>query len=305
MPSLVFIGCKAHCGTGCVPVDRSSLNIISLPTSGLKHYETAQFGKEGAPPVLLVHAMNGASSQTLILGERIAEWGYHVFVPNLYGEADMDFGANDVGAARKYFKMSDDWTPGSFDDIGPIKDRVQEIADDIYSQCGQKVAVIGNCLTGILPLEMMASKSVSIGVICQPATPLATPLNVVTGNQSKKKRHSLGVSEAALEKALLAMKSNPSKRLAGFHYSYDPLAPMDRFDELLSRLKAAGLDKRFSAYVLHPEKSTPDEWWEDSQTTTAARGWISPHSTVINAKPEEDIQWFQSRLRDFLNNHHH
>jgi len=301
----LFSGCAGHCNYPASKSPRSSsIQSVKSRNATIAEFETLIFGEKGDPQVLLLHEMTGPTAETILLAKQIASWGYHVSLPNLYGSSVVPFGESHFFKAKRHLKTNDDWHPfypEGMDGIGPIEDRIGRLVDDIHQSSDRQVAVIGNCLTGILPFRLMAHPAVSLGILAQPATPAWAFL----WEKNKAKAH-LGLSPASIAQSVEALKQNPDKRVVGFHYSNDPIATIHRFRQIHDILQKEGsqLESRFTTYILHPPEETPAQWWSQAKPTQMRRGLIQPHSTITHAKSPEDREWLRARLREELAAHH-
>ncbi len=293
--------CASHCvPEGVSPIDCSRLKTTQLPEEPSpegKSYPALTFGKSG-PPVLLIHAMNGVSAKTVELGELISTWGYRVWIPNLYEGTEFGKGIR-VSRAQKILNRSGDWTSHSSDGGGNIVRHLGEMVTDLHGRTGEKVIVIGNCLTGITPLELIHLEGFRSGVLCQPATPLLRPVEVLFSWIPDTKRTDLGISSCTVNRVIQTMQQDCSKKLAGFHYTHDPLAPMERFDVLHGKFEEGGVADQFKTWIAYPEGTEPESWWSHSMPTESPKRLTSPHSTIINSVCR-DVDFFRSGLKAAL-----
>jgi hypothetical protein len=174
---------------------------------------------------------------------------------------------------------------------------VGEMVDWISRQHGgQRVIVMGNCQSGSLPLAVLGRRDVRAGVLCQPALPNPTLPEVLAGSQPADARRALAIPKAMLDASVHALKTDPTKRLLGFHYFADPLGAFEKF-EVIHQL----FGDHFRPIVLinpaeNPEQwKHPESWWRVRQTK-GIRSKTSPHNTVTCGATLEDRQ----RLRAIL-----
>lgn len=67
--------------------------------------------------------------------------------------------------------------------------------------------------------------------------------------QPAKLSNALGISQEQLNRAVAALKSNPSKKVYGFHYLNDPLAPIEKFERLNAHFVKNGVGDQFKTFV--------------------------------------------------------
>ncbi len=259
-------------------------------------------------PVLLLHPINGLSPKFLHFALEMERWGYRVYLPSLYGDPIMDkpaYGFDRGLAMIKFLKKDGRWNPVATDTMGPIVDNVAGLARWVsQKEGGRRIAVIGNSLTGMMPLAILDEPSVRVAVIGQPATP-ALKVHEIAGRlpQSKEKQEAISISEEEWNSVENALRRDSRKRIFGFHYFDDPMASIERFDVLHKRLTAAGLSNRFKAYVLERpgtgfagERSS----WVVGNETTEKRKMLTPHSTYGANENSEDQAWFRKQLKSAL-----
>lgn len=264
--------------------------------------------RSGGPPVLLLHPINGLSGDFLRFALELDSWGYRVYFPSLYGDpikGEPAFGYDKELGSIKLLRESGTWNPVSPESTGPIVDDVRAIARSVSRrEGGRGLIVIGNSLTGAFPLALLDEPCVKTAVLGQPALPaMRVPQVMLRIPQSMEKRRALTLTDAQWSRITAALRKDPDKRLIGFHYEEDPVAPIERFDALHGRLAASGLGGRFRAYVLSPPGSAfaaERSDWVVGRDTTERRRMVTPHSTYLDAGNGEDREWFRERLRSAL-----
>ncbi|MEN8715220.1 MAG: hypothetical protein ABF384_09950, partial [Verrucomicrobiales bacterium] len=95
----------------------------------------------------------------------------------------------------------------------------------------------------------------------------------------------------------------PDKRIIGFHYRNDPIAPIVKFDTIRETLLEAGVEDRFTAYVLAPKGmlyAQKRSAWVVGGVSQQQTTILTPHSTIINPVTLIDRGWFRDRLREEL-----
>lgn len=304
--SCVTMHCKKET---CKKPDSDQFERIEIPvTSGSEKYPAWHTRSHGKP-VLMLHAMNGISPETLHLALQMESWGYRVYLPSLYGDpikGKCAYGYDNARAAAGFLKKDDRWNLDSKDCAGPILNDIEDMAKWIRNrERGADMIVIGNCLTGSFPIALLDIPEVKVAVIAQPAMPVKKLHQLfLKFPQSKEKRRALSIPVDEKNSALQAMKCDPEKRIVGFHYSNDPIAPVEKFDALHNTLTENGLENRFQAYVLSPPgvTYTEDRNWVTGSDTQAQREFLSPHSTIINPATCSDRTWFRQKLREALQN---
>ncbi|MCG8598639.1 MAG: dienelactone hydrolase family protein [Verrucomicrobiales bacterium] len=309
IPCVLFSSCVTCCppeNKDAPPVSEFREISISVPSGEpCPTWHTPQRGK----PVVLLHALNGISPKTLEFAQEMARWGYRVYLPSLYGdciEGQSPFGWDEALEAAKFLPDDPRWNIyGENEGPGPVLDDVREVVRFVSRrEGGRQVVVIGNCLTGSFPLALLDEPAVDLAVLAQPAMPLLRDGQVIFRiPQRRIIAASTGLSDEQWHRTIAALKTNPDKRIIGFHYRNDPLAPIWKFDTIHETLRNAGISERFTAYVLAPggmmySRKRPD--WVIGGVTKQQRTMITPHSTIINPVTKTDRDWFRKHLRKEL-----
>jgi len=237
--------------------------------------------------VLLLHEINGQSPGVLWLAHKMAKAGCKVYVPRFFGSYGDDHGYLYTVTVPLFCR---DWHFFSLTDTGPIRNEVKALTTAIAKENpGRTITVIGSCMSGGLPLELLQLDCVDTAVICQPAVPFVA--------RSPAARQSLGLPEEVITKSIAALKSHPGKKLVNFNYRDDHKGLLERSQELARRTHAAGVADQHRLFIgvgpsgcsasggkVLPLGATP------LSTSTAAG-----HSTVTGAE-EDDLKIFRQHL---------
>ena len=174
--------------------------------------------------VVLMHELYGVTPEHIALGDRLANDGFAVFVPVLFG----DPGTRSSPARALARCVSRDFRCLASNESSPITDWLRSLCGVVLGYCdGPAVGAVGMCLTGGFVLSMMIEPSVAAPVICQPAFPLVTPVRL--GFDSAQ-RGALGVSYRDLIDA--KQRHAEGVGLLGMRYSTDKICPRERMDRL-------------------------------------------------------------------------
>jgi hypothetical protein len=294
----VLSGCSSHCNCSgiCLPPE-SSFQRLTFAGAPSKHpYPVWRSKNHSGPPILVLHELNGLNPAVLDFCLELERNGWTAYAPALWGGYGWDklrASVDELHAASPRWQLHDRKTSGEvLNDCAAMTHWISRLHG------GQRVVVMGNCLTGSFPLALLGERSVRAGILCQPALPMPHPewLALLGGCQSKETRRSFGIPERALEKTLATMKCDPSKQLIGFHYAEDWLAPMEKFDHIHGLLATQDLAERFHPVVLVPRgRSVRKDWWQ-VETTDVSRNLKGPHNTVTASGNQAD----RRRMRQIL-----
>lgn len=289
------------------PPEESEFVKIKIPIPGTSRvYPTWHTPSPGCP-VLLLHAVNGLTPDLLEFALLLEDWGYRAYVPALFGHPFANkhaFGNGRMVPSLIAVSASARWDCASTEHSGIVVDDTAALSRHICEKEGCPVAVIGNSFSGHFPLAILDDPSVRLAVVGQPSLPVKTwPQLALRLPHTPYERRSLLVSNEKWNDIVTALRKCPKKQIVGFHYVEDPMAPVERFDELHERLSCANLSDRFTAYVMTPPGDCYAEErrsWVVSTTTTEKMKHTTPHSTFLDGKNERDLGWFRSRLREAL-----
>ncbi|HJQ35839.1 MAG TPA: dienelactone hydrolase family protein [Thermoanaerobaculia bacterium] len=171
--------------------------------------------KGEGPPVILLHEVPGLLPETVRFAEKLAGAGYRVYMPLFFGKFN-----DRVGRVRQFFVCAGPNFNCLSTDESPVVKKLETLRDRITANGRQRVAIIGMCLTGGMPLALVNDRVAAV-VLSQPAVPF--PL-------SAAKRASLGVDLDRLEH-----KAWQGHVLA-IRFAEDCLATKERFETLCRKI---------------------------------------------------------------------
>ncbi|MEX5217527.1 MAG: hypothetical protein NW701_06845 [Nitrospira sp.] len=147
-------------------------------------------GDRTKPPVLLLHELPGLSGKTLAYAKDLSQ-DFTVYVPLLFGALNSHSTLRGSAA----FWLNGEWwglESGESDIVKWLRTVVGEVE---RQHPGQSIGVIGNCLTGSLPLALLDNQQINAVVLAQPTLPLTIFRN------DKEARESLGISKDEIDQA--------------------------------------------------------------------------------------------------------
>ncbi len=153
------------------------------------------------PPLVLLHELPGLTPETFQYAEELSK-DFTVYLPLLFGDKGQSPTLSNVAAADRTILFDGEWNGGDqLDSTTPIvvwlrglTAKIEEIHDR-----DQGIRIIGNCLTGILPLVAFDHRSddrKKLLVLAQPSLPLK-----VFGPYWADDKSSLGVATNEVKKA--------------------------------------------------------------------------------------------------------
>jgi len=208
------------------------------------------------PGVVVMHEIPGATPEVLKFATRVAEAGFTVFVPHLFGTIGKQFSVlyNVEQLARAC--IAREFSLFAANASSPVVDWLRALCRHVHGELGGRgVGAIGMCITGNFALALMVDPSVVAPVLSQPSLPL--PLG-------RERRRGLHLSPADLD----TIKRRRDVCVLGMRFTRDPLVPKERFDrlreELGSRFEAIEIEGFGHSVV------TADLIDEEGQPTRAA-----------------------------------
>lgn len=195
-------------------------NAVSYPYYAVGHNSPA------SAPVLLLHELPGLTPGAIDLADFLhLELNRRCYMPLLFGE----YGQSETGLTPllqacqtgrwKVFNCT--WPGRILDDSWSMTSQVAEKHPE------EAITVIGNCLTGTLPLELIAHPKVEVAIHCQPALPFGLT----------RKNAAWPIDGPRLERSLDSLESIENKRLIFIHYVGDSIAPVSRIRWLLDQIE--------------------------------------------------------------------
>jgi dienelactone hydrolase len=176
---------------------------------------------EGAA-VVVIHEIPGIIPEVLRFATRVADAGFSVFMPHLFGTPgrpfSMPYALNEMAACC----VSREFRVLASREASPVTDWLRALARFANGETGGRgVGAIGMCLTGNFALAMAMDDVVMAPVLSQPSLPF--PIG-------SERRRGLHLSDAGL--ANLKDRAKKGLRVLGLRFTNDLSCPKERFDRL-------------------------------------------------------------------------
>jgi dienelactone hydrolase len=190
----------------------------SFPFTARKKTRTVYTLGSG-PGVVVMHEIPGITPEVHRFAERVADAGFTVFMPDLFGTPGREFSLPYVAGQMARACISREFSVLARNASSPIVDWLKPLCRHAHSQCGGPgVGAIGMCLTGNFALALMVDPAVLAPVLSQPSLPFPV---------SAAHKRALHVSDQDLARA--KQRGCP---LLGLRFTADPLCPDERFERL-------------------------------------------------------------------------
>lgn len=178
-------------------------------------------GEAHSPPVIVLHELAGLGPQTMEFAQFLADSGFRVHLPRLFGAEDqesMPKGFVQLCISREITLLVSNRT-------SPVSDWIRSLCRRIASEGSRpNVGIVGMCVTGGLVFSTMWEQVVQAAVASQPSAPFRLKF-------SKPNVKDLGSSEVDVERAVAS-----GTPLLVFRFKRDWICPASRL---------VAIDRRF------------------------------------------------------------
>jgi dienelactone hydrolase len=178
------------------------------------------------PGVVIIHEIPGIIPQVEAFANRVAEAGFRVYVPHLFGEPGKPFSVPYAAGQMLRACVSREFHVLARGASSPVTDWLRALCRRAHEECGGPgVGAIGMCLTGNFALALMVDESVMAPVLSQPSLPFGV---------SRAHRAALHLSPEDLE--VVKRRVGQGCGVLGMRFSADPMCPPERFETLRREL---------------------------------------------------------------------
>ena len=184
------------------------------------------YQRGAGPGVVVMHEIPGITPEVAGFATRVAEEGFRVYLPHMFGTPGKEFSLPYVAGQMARACISREFAVLARHESSPITDWLRALCRQAHAECGGPgVGAIGMCLTGNFALSLMVDEAVMAPVLSQPSLPFGV---------SKSHRAALHLSPADLETVKKRVRQGCG--VLGLRFTADPLCPPERFDTLRSEL---------------------------------------------------------------------
>ena len=263
---------------GLRPDDAVSLDgYDSFPFEALGRRRTVYTRGEG-PGVVVMHEIPGIIPEVSRFATRVAEEGFRVFVPDMFGTPGREFSGGYAAGQMLRACISREFHVLASDGSSPIVDWLRALCRHAHEACGGPgVGALGMCLTGNFALALMVDPSVVAPVLSQPSLPF--PIGAA-------RRRGLHVSPEDLASA--KARDCP---LLGLRFSDDPMVPAERFARLREEF-----GERFEGIEIDSSKGNP-HGIHGMAHSVVTRDLVDEVGHPTHAALERVLQLFRTQLQ--------
>ena len=139
------------------------------------------FRKGNGPGVVIIHEIPGITPQVERFASIVADSGFSVVMPHLFGTPGKKISAAYLGEQFLRACISKEFSVLSAGESSPITDYLRALCRQTHEELGGPgVGVVGMCLTGNFALSLFADDSVMAPVLSQPSLPfgIRAPLKI-------------------------------------------------------------------------------------------------------------------------------
>jgi dienelactone hydrolase len=206
-----------------------------MPLTGFSSFSFEAGGAERdvytrgtGPGVVVMHEIPGITPAVARFATRVADAGFRVYVPHMFGTPGKPFSLPYVLSQGARACVSREFAVLAQREASPITEWLRALCRRAHAECGGPgVGALGMCLTGNFALALMVDPSVMAPVLSQPSLPFGV---------SASHRAALHLSDADL--ATVKQRVKGGCPVLGMRFTHDPLCPIERFDTLRRELGA-------------------------------------------------------------------
>ena len=183
--------------------------------------------RQGAgPAVVVMHEIPGITPEVAAFAARVANHGYTVMMPSLFGEVGRPFSVPYALGQIARACVSREFSVWAANASSPITDWLRALCRFAHAELGGRgVGAIGMCLTGNFALSMMIDPVVMAPVLSQPSLPFPA---------GAARKSGLHISDNEL--AMIKKRVSEGACVLGLRFTGDRAVPSERFERLASEL---------------------------------------------------------------------
>lgn len=233
------------------------------------------------PGVVVMHEIPGITPEVAVFSRRVADAGFTVFMPHLFGTPGKPLSVPYVLGQMARACVSREFSVLARNRSSPITEWLRALCRHAHAECGGPgVGAIGMCLTGNFALALMVDEAVMAPVMSQPSLPF--PITA-------RHRAALHVSDADL--AVVRHRAQEGCPVLGLRFSADPMCPGERFATLRREL-----GERFEGIEIDSRRGNPHGIPRTAHSVLT-KDLVDVEGHPTRAALERVVAFFRERLR--------
>lgn len=176
------------------------------------------------PGVVVMHEAPGITPEVARFGRTLADAGFSVFMPTLFGTPGREFGPGYTLESFASICVRREIHMFAANRSSPVIDWLRALCRHVHEEIGGRgVGALGMCMTGNFGLALMVEPSMIAPVLSQPSLP------ALALTRSGKRALHLSPSELDLAKKRCAEEGVP---VLAMRFTHDILCPGERFERI-------------------------------------------------------------------------
>ena len=183
--------------------------------------------KGEGPGVVIMHEVPGIIPEVAAFAEQVADAGFTVFLPSLFGTPGKPFSPAYAATSIARACIRKEFAAFEANNSGPIADMLRSLCRYAHGRCGGPgVGALGMCFTGNFALALAVDPCVLAPVLSQPSLPIGA---------THEARAGLHLSEQELDAVKIRVHQEDLKVL-GLRFTHDLMCPKAKFERLHEEL---------------------------------------------------------------------
>ncbi len=184
------------------------------------------YRRGAGPGVIVMHEVPGITPAVARFARTVADAGFTVFVPSLFGTPNAPPTSRNIAAQIASVCVRREFRAFAANETSPIIQWLRALCAAAHAELGGPgVGAIGMCVTGNFALALMVEPSMMAPVLSQPSLPIGV---------SKEARRGLHLSPADLVK--VKRRAADGVPVLGMRFTADFMCPAARFKRLREEL---------------------------------------------------------------------
>ena len=180
------------------------------------------YRRGSGPGVVVIHEIPGITPEVARFAGWVADDGFTVFLPHLFGTPGKPFSTPYVLAQLARACVSREFAVLARRQSSPVTDWLRALCRHAHERCGGPgVGALGMCITGNFALALMVDESVMAPVLSQPSLPLSVSAS-----------HCAALHLSDQDLAVAKRRAQAGCGVLGLRFSEDKMCPHARFETL-------------------------------------------------------------------------